>query len=225
VSPVKSALKHSPASSERTASPIANFSPPVAASTSTVSPPSETSEGAPSQDGLDSGKKRKSVRVSFDERAQEIQAPATTTVPVATPSFEEVDDDAVMKPRPALPSFGSIRRNRMQPELAEKVTEMPPERHEVSSDHAIGGILRNSLQPLPPEVTSKESAEYASDESSESEVPAILAAANPQPAEVGAGLESRREGSEPIIKDFAEGHAKEESNKRDADGDDVPAIN
>ena len=109
--------------------------------------------------------------------------------------------------------------------MAEKVTEMPPERHEASSDHAIGGILRNSLEPLPPEVTSKESAGYASDESSEIEVPAVSAAANPKPAEVGAGLESGREGSEPIIKDFAEARPAEDTNKRDAEDVDVPAIN
>ena len=226
VSPVKSALKHSPASSERAASPIANFLPAVAANTTIVSPPSETTDGSPSQDGLDSGKKKKSTRVSFDERAQEIEVPAAAAVPAAIHSFEEEDDDdAVMKPRPALPSFGSIRRNRMQPELVEKVTEMPPERHETSSDHAIGGILRNNLEPLPPEVTSKETADYASDESSETEVPAVSAAANPEPAKVGAGLESRREGSEPIIKDFADAPAKSERNQRAADDADVPAIN
>ena len=225
VSPAKSALKHSPASSVRTASPIANFSPPTAASTSTVSPPSETSEGAPSQDGLDSGKKKKSARVSFDERAQEIEVPDASTSPTATSGADEDEDDAVMRPRPALPSFGSVRRNRMQPDVAEKVAEMPPERHETSSDHAIGGILRNSLEPLPPEVTSKETAGYASDESSEMEVPAVSSAANPRPAEAGAGLETKREGSEPVVKDFAKASIDEDDEGREAENADVPAIN
>ena len=225
VSPAKSALKHSPASSVRTASPVASFSPPTAASTSTVSPPSETSESVVSQDGLDSGRRKKSVRVSFDERAQEIEVPEASTSPTTTSGAEEDEDDGVMKPRPALPSFGSVRRNRMQPEVAEKVTEMPPERHEASSDHAIGGILRNSLQPLPPEVTSKETSGYASDESSEMEVPAVSSAANPRPAEVGAGLESRREGSEPVIKDFAQANTNEDDEGREFDNADVPAIN
>lgn len=225
VSPVKSALKHSPASSVRTASPIANFSPLVAATISTVSPPSESSETGASQNGVDSGKKRRSVRVSFDEHAQEIQAPVASTLPQATPSFDQEDDDGIMKPRPALPSFGSIRRNRMQPEFAEKVTEMPPERHDISSDHAIGGILRNTLQPLPPEVTSKESAGYASDESSEIEVPAVSSAGSPDRAEPGAGLETRREGSEPVIKDFASSPAQNEREGQETENAGVPAIN
>ncbi len=193
VSPFKSALKHSPASSVRTASPIALFSP----LSKTTSPPSETSEDTQSQDGLGGGKKKKSVRVSFDEQPKEIDPPMT---PAPVRNFDEEDDFS--KPRPALPSFGSVRKNRVQPDVAEKVTEMPPERHEGSSDRAIGGILRNSLEPLPPEVTSKEGSGYVSDESSDSEVPAVASAATPKPATVGAGRDVGN-GGQPMVKDFA----------------------
>ena len=224
VSPVKSAMKHSPASSVRTASPIANFSPNVAPSTNTVSPSSEVSEGVSAQDVLDSSKKKKFVRVSFDEHTQEIQV-ADTATDTTAPDFDEEDDDAIMKPRPALPSFGSVRRTNMQPQLAEKVTEMPPERHDLSSDHAIGGILRSSLAPLPPEVTSKESAGYSSDDSSEMEVPAVASAANPDRAEAGAGLEPQREGPDPIVKDFASALVDRGAEDQEADNDNVPAIN
>lgn len=217
ISPVKSALKQSPASSVRTASPVAVFSPLASA----MSPPSETSEDTQSQDGLGSGKKKKSVHVSFDEQAKEIDLAPVTPKPV--PDFDD-DDDAVMKPRPALPSFGSVRKNRMQPEPAEKVTEMPPERHATSSDHALGGILRNSLEPIPPEVTSKESAGYISDESSDGEVPAVASAAAPIPATVGAGRDVAV-ASEPKVKDFAAIPVIEKSDESlDTDKADVPAI-
>ena len=175
---------------------------------------------------MSSGKKKKSARVSFDEQPHEIELPGNSAPPRATPTVNEDEDDAIMKPRPTLPSFGSVRKNRAQPEFAEKVTEMPPERHEMSSDHAIGGILRNSLEPLPPEVTSKESAGYASDESSEMEVPAVASAANPEPATVGAGLEASREAGEPKVKDFAEtAPTIHDAEQQPTEKADVPAIN
>ena len=128
VSPAKSALKHSPAPSLRAASPLAHLS--------SIGPPSEISDTASqtSQDGSSSAtKKKKSVRVSFDEQAQAIAPPSKPVVASPrTPSFtrsplsDDDSDDEIMKPRPALPSFGSVRRNR--PEVAEKVTEVPPAR-------------------------------------------------------------------------------------------------
>ncbi|KAK3719967.1 hypothetical protein LTR37_004090 [Vermiconidia calcicola] len=202
VSPAKSALKHSPASSERGNSPMARFSPLW----TTAGPPSETSDETHSQDGLGSVRKKKSVRVSFDERAQEIAPVNAQSTPQTVAATEDEEDDGMMKPRPALPSFGSIRKNRVQPEMAEKVTEMPPERHEPSSDRAIGGILRNRLEPSPPEVTSREGTSYVSDDSSDAEVPAVASAATPKPAEVGAVNEA----AEPRVKDFAEASSMEQ---------------
>lgn len=174
ISPVKSAMKHSPASSVRTPSPLNSNASPVGGKTA-----SETSE-APSLDALP--KKKKAVRVSFDAAPQEIQPPSTpassSVIRERSPVIDD-DMDEIMKPRPALPSFGSVRRDRVQPEYAEKVTERPPDRNEASSDHAIGGILANDKaealntnEPLPPEVTSKDGPSYISDESEE-ETPAI----------------------------------------------------
>jgi len=188
VSPVKSALKHSPASSLRAGSPIATSSP----LTTQMPPPSDASDttSLQSHDGVQT-KKKKAVRVSFDDKPEEIDAVGAAAMPKAilgrdrspVPTFEDDEDDEVMKPRPALPSFGSIRRNRpLEPEMPEKVTEMPPEREGASSDHAIGGILANASRrisvdekdmvdankPLPPEVTSKEAEGFeVSDESEE----------------------------------------------------------
>ncbi|KAL1958696.1 hypothetical protein VTO42DRAFT_4039 [Malbranchea cinnamomea] len=102
------------------------------------------------------------------------------------------DFDEVLKPRPALPSFGSIRGRRKLSEEPEQdraqqetsqTTRMPL--HLLfSSDHAIGGILNDDSTkdispdtqvtpglPLAPEVTSVEGNGYdfSSDESSDSD--------------------------------------------------------
>ena len=219
VSPAKSALKQSPASSLRASSPVAIF---ASSSAGPRSPPSETSDTTTEDGG--SGKKKKGVRVSFDEQPHEIDAPSPTITAASPPADDLEDENVGMRPRPALPSFGSVRRDRaVQPELAEKVTEMPPERNELvgaSSDHAIGGILKNSLQgngerrmmdPLPPEVTSKESAGYVSDESSEADVPA--------PSHVSA---EQAENGHITVMDFADSSPVEHEG---AENGDVPAIN
>lgn len=96
--------------------------------------------------------------------------------------------DHVMKPRPTLPSFGSVRgRGRLveEPERAHtwqgtSSTSRTPVQLIFSNDHAIGGLLNDNTAkmsppvtqppsnfPLPPEVTSVEGNgyEYSSDES------------------------------------------------------------
>ncbi|KXS93575.1 hypothetical protein AC578_895 [Pseudocercospora eumusae] len=214
ISPAKPALKHShsPASSVRTNSPLASFAGPR-------SPPSETSDTA-SQDGF-SGKKKKSVRVSFDEQPHEIEASKASSPKVLardrSPMLDDVDDEELMKPRPALPSFGSVRKNRV---IAEKVTEMAPERHDVSNDHAIGGILRNAngaakpvSEPVPPEVTSKESAGYVSDDSDDTAESSPAVEPTPLSTDIVPSVEkveaspksstSPTSPIEPIIRDFA----------------------
>lgn len=174
VSPVKSAMKHSPSSSIRDNSPMAM------GSYNGNKAMSETSD-TPSIDG--SARKKKSVRVSFTDQPQSIQPPFTPAARAAvarkvSPMIDD-DMDEIMKPRPDLPSFGSVRQNRMQQEVAEKVTERPPDRREVSSDHAVGGILaQNAAQekpsnaPVPPEVTSRSGPSYSSDESEDEAIPA-----------------------------------------------------
>jgi len=133
LSPAKSAMKHSPAPSARAASPLAHYSNPK-------SPSSVTSETPSVASNDETVKKKKSVRVSFDSQPQ-----VTSLASPGSPrTFDDIDDDDdLMKPRPALPSFGSVRKNRTSPDYAEKVTEMAPERT-VSSDHAVGGIIANA---------------------------------------------------------------------------------
>ncbi|ORY17300.1 hypothetical protein BCR34DRAFT_52001 [Clohesyomyces aquaticus] len=162
VSPAKSALKSSPSVSRRNSSPMPN---PLTnnVKNSTRIAPSEASDTM-SDDGLK--KKKKSVRVSFDE--DPVIAGTSAYGPSETPSSptglsssrwsptqQEQDFDDVMKPRPTLPSFGSVRdRNRRMEdgEVPEKVTETVSssmstsvgsmaEPLEPSSDHALAGIL------------------------------------------------------------------------------------
>jgi serine/arginine repetitive matrix protein 2 len=174
VSPVKSAMKHSPSSSVRDNSPMAMGS---YAGSKAMSETSDT----PSVDG--SGRKKRSVRVSFTDQPPSVEPPFTpaTRAAIARKVSPLIDDDMdeIMKPRPDLPSFGSVRQSRMQQEVAEKVTERPPDRREVSSDHVVGGILAQNASrekalnaPLAPEVTSKSGPSYSSDESEDEMVQA-----------------------------------------------------
>ena len=163
VSPAKSAMKHSPSSSIRTSSPIANFIPGGGRGA-----PSEASDTM-SEDGLKPPpRKKKNVRVSFDEDAVIAGPSAPLESPEAsspkgievskwnsrTSSSVEGDVDEVMTPRPALPSFGSIRGRprRDDDDMAEKVTETVSssmsasvstmsEPLETSSDHALASIV------------------------------------------------------------------------------------
>ncbi|SMR49096.1 unnamed protein product [Zymoseptoria tritici ST99CH_1E4] len=132
LSPAKSAMKHSPAPSERTASPLYNYKGPA----------SETSE-TPSKASDDGAKKKRSVRVSFDENPAVAPIVSAASTP-SRPALDDIDDEDFSKPRPALPSFGSVRKGRATPAFAEKVTEMAPESQDSSSDHAVGGMLHQA---------------------------------------------------------------------------------
>lgn len=166
ISPQKSALKYSPGSSVRTVSPTAPV-PPVAMR----APPSDTSDA----NSLDSQevlgmKKKKSARVSFNEKPAEIVSRPGNAKRVGREIASAVDDDMdeVMQPRPALPSFGSVARNAGRPGMAEKATEQPPDRNaqgqHISSDHVVGSVLANH-HAKEPETTSKEGIGYISEES------------------------------------------------------------
>lgn len=197
ISPAKSALKTSPAPSLRASSPIANTG-----ATGPIPPPSETSDNnsVASQDAVKPSKKRQ-ARVSFDDAATTVvePSPSTPSFPRVgnarplSPSYAGVNgEDESMVPRPALPSFGSVRspNSRNQPQMAEKVTETLPsststsqstlaDHRETSSDNAIGAILANDQsheraaeraaeqavtnEPLPPQVTSVEGSGDQSD--------------------------------------------------------------
>lgn len=183
VSPAKSALKASSSVSGRSHSPLANNGPLLNRGV-----PSEVSDVV-SEDG---GKKKKKVRISFEEEPTVVGTSAYShSQPVADDDSEE-DLDDILKPTPILPSFGSIRdTNRRSRDDLEKVTEtvssslsnsatLMGESTEMSRDHKIGAILAQNHaatsaehpsgnDPLPPEVTSVEGSGYYS-ESSESEV-------------------------------------------------------
>ncbi|OCL11426.1 hypothetical protein AOQ84DRAFT_188991 [Glonium stellatum] len=163
ISPAKSALKHSPSSSVRTSSPIANFIPGGGRGA-----PSEASDTVSEDGSKPAPRKKKNVRVSFDEDAVIAGPSASLESPVTSPSKSvetsrwnglqpgsaDDDMDEIMTPRPTLPSFGSIRgRSRRDDEdMAEKVTEtVSPsmsasvstmsEPLETSSDHALASIV------------------------------------------------------------------------------------
>ncbi|KAF2138975.1 uncharacterized protein K452DRAFT_300560 [Aplosporella prunicola CBS 121167] len=187
VSPAKSALKHSP-SSARTGSPI-----PLRMTQTPSDVGSDTgSERGPSQ------KRKKNVRVSFDDGAvADDESPSAQPTGLESSRWsgrtlrgEEEDLDEIMKPRPALPMFGSVRRERRDrvEEFPQKVTEtVTPsmsnsvstvvEPMEASTDQVVGGVLaenfasgKNNESTVAPEVAPTEAvnkasgADYSADE-------------------------------------------------------------
>ena len=187
VSPAKSALKHhSP--SPQSSSPIDGAA--LAGWKRTSQASSETSDNVSmaSADGFGPrSQKKKSARVSF-EAEPEIVGTAAEITPSSAPLFAspqhkdsgkkgwlskskgghldpipaEDDMEEVMKPRPVLPSFGSVRGRRdgsaereistvemVSPSSSESssASNLATLDTSISSDHAIGGILaRESLQ-------------------------------------------------------------------------------
>ncbi|KAF7536643.1 hypothetical protein G7054_g4343 [Neopestalotiopsis clavispora] len=168
-SPIKSALKHSP--SPRDASP----------SDTSTSDAARARFSSPDRDA--SLPRKKSVRVSFDDRSPvvvgESLGPVGDTDSPIVPSPQttrrpwysgigrtkkkdaglDLEEDEVMKPRPALPSFGSVREKKVrEPEEQERPlirpqdvpatalarASSPPvtaEGSSLSNDHAIGTVL------------------------------------------------------------------------------------
>nr|POF06969.1 hypothetical protein CFP56_31593 [Quercus suber] len=173
-SPVKSAMKHSPASSIRTASPMANLSP---GGQKMLPGDASDTNSLYSQDGINLMVKKKKNRVSFDEQPREIES-ANAPLSAQPLSLEDDDENETMRPRPALPSFGSVRKDR-SPATAKPVAEVFQGGQETSVDEGIGHVLLRKSnedrevneQSLAPEVTSKEAAGYASDESDEPSKP------------------------------------------------------
>lgn len=212
VSPAKSALKPSPSTSRRSYSPVA-----IDVLTRHAAPPSETSDAM--SDGDVSRRKKKNVRVSFDEAP--VIAGTSSYADMDSPyeptglqssrwstAMDDEDDelDDYSKPRPVLPSFGSIRgqdRRSREEEGPEKVTETVSSSLsasaisatsgplESSNDHVVGGILAqdfaakaaHSNDPLPPEVTTVEGTGYGSDsEKTDSSVDEPSSNAVPKPS-------------------------------------------
>ena len=199
VSPAKSALKHSPS---RGNSP-AGFMPGGwnRLHGSAVSEASDTTS-IMSDEGLKPGskKKKQKARVSFDEESVVVGRAASPPTSPETPVLMSPqskdgqakvrfgrdkengdahgnDQDNVIQPTPALPSFGSVRIRQ-----DDKTTEVPRDQlnsTSISSDRALGGIISHDVarkadtgttleqpssnEPLPPQVTSVEGSGYHSD--------------------------------------------------------------
>ncbi|KAL2001744.1 hypothetical protein VTN02DRAFT_1329 [Thermoascus thermophilus] len=216
VSPVKSAMKQSPPQS---LSPDGRAGA-MSRSGGTSSEISDATSVA-SDDGSRFGYRKRAAKVSFDDEAEIVgvaASPPTSPeeiVPLSFPGKSKTktnwfglgkkkaspldnssgdEFDEVLRPRPALPSFGSIRGSReaeAEPtrevignneSTVRSITEITALEMSLSSDHAIGGILANakpvtaqehrepdrSSEPLPPEVTSVEGSGYASNSARES---------------------------------------------------------
>ncbi|UPX09339.1 uncharacterized protein EKO05_0000030 [Ascochyta rabiei] len=191
VSPAKSALKSSPSVSRRSNSPLAPNGLGFAKAAS-VSGASDTA----SESGY-GNKKKKTVRVSFEQEPVlaghsaygDMDAPSspagpTPYQPIAAAQTEDEFED-FMKPRPALPSFGSVRdktRPRDEDDVPQKVTETVStpmsasvasvgEPMEASTDLGLAHIVAQDFasqktatgDPLPPQLASVEGSGYASD--------------------------------------------------------------
>jgi serine/arginine repetitive matrix protein 2 len=202
ISPMKSALKHSPSSSVRTTSPETRFAAGRSASVSE------------SIDGDTMSQKRRSTRVSFDDSlvvlvpGLESSKYASKSSKFGSGEAEELENG--IKPTPVLPTFGSVRGRKTQ-----GASEVPQTKSDMllpstsssqgtlvgldhSNDHGVGGILAQDLAgkqaigsttatnvPLPPEVTSVEGTGYHSDsESNDSHDERAVAQARSQQAPV-----------------------------------------
>ncbi|KAE9977024.1 hypothetical protein EG328_002293 [Venturia inaequalis] len=164
VSPMKSALKHSPSSS------VQGTSPQV-----------RSARSASLSDSLTA--KRKSARVSFDESPTVVAAglEASKYASKSPSRAGEVDElNNGMKPTPALPTFGSVRGRKPQTEPMKTEAEIIPDSMsssqgtlvglDLSNDHGVGGIIAQDLaaqkaasEPFPPVTTSVEGAGYNTD--------------------------------------------------------------
>ncbi|RAK98847.1 uncharacterized protein BO80DRAFT_411417 [Aspergillus ibericus CBS 121593] len=174
LSPAKSAMKNSRKSSlspEGRTESVLRPGPPL----------SELSDGTSvaSDEGTKQGIRRKPIKVSFDDEAEVVgiaASPPTSPDEVIPESLPELpksksswfsgkrkptplntEFDEVLKPRRALPSFGSIRAGRdgdvqekAVPELSDNESttssDSPAEalRWSFSNDHAIGGLLSDN---------------------------------------------------------------------------------
>jgi serine/arginine repetitive matrix protein 2 len=179
VSPFKSALKHSPSSSLRTTSPEAHFGA------------NHSRTGSSVQE--ETHRPKKTARVSFDDTPVTVSTGLEASkyaVPDKARRMSDDDLEEVMKPRPALPSFGSVRgrkdleETRNLPRSSGRRTPSPLADSQStligvdrSNDHAVGGILAQDFAtkqqtgamsnvPLPPEVTSVEGTGYDTDSDS-----------------------------------------------------------
>ncbi|KAJ5754603.1 hypothetical protein N7533_004146 [Penicillium manginii] len=171
VSPVKSALKTVRGNS---------LSPERAAAGRVGLANSEMSDGGTSiasDEGLRVGVKKRAVKVSFDDEAEVVGVAASppniaggtrknwfNVVKKKSPGAEFItnddDFDEVMKPRPALPSFGSVRGNRNGgparppiPDFSDNESTTSEDEATApftsfSNDHALAGVFHHDRKEL-----------------------------------------------------------------------------
>ena len=213
VSPAKSALKHSPS---RGHSPIGAISGGESRRQGlTASEASDTASNI-SDDGLRSlTKKKKTARVSFDDDSIAVGRAASPPMSPESPvvlspqskpksrswfdlvreknqesMLSDLDQDSVIKPIPALPSFGRMR-SRTDEQALDSTEQEEPSKNWAndtlrsmgsSTDQVVGGLFSQDAaiennqegiqpkpdqgpqEPLPPEVTSVEGSGYHSDD-------------------------------------------------------------
>ena len=213
VSPAKSALKHSPS---RGHSPVG-----VAVGGEgrrqgfAHSEASDTASNISDDGSRSLTKKKKSMRVSFDDNSVAVGRAASPPMSPDSPiilspqtkpkprswldlvreknqdsMMSDSDEDSVIRPTPALPSFGRLR-SRNEQQALDSVEEQRPSSAwandtlrsiDSSTDQIVGGLLsqhaaikddeggvklirsQGPQDPLPPEVTSVEGTGYQSDE-------------------------------------------------------------
>jgi len=177
VSPAKSAMKHhSPSAQE--ASPIEGMVPGAWRRTSTT--PSEASDNTSmaSDQGLSPvPKKKKSAQVSFREGAEIVGVSQTTAAEspiLASPQYKDTakkgwfglgksktplgtipaedDMEEVMKPRPVLPSFGSVRGKNRSSDVPEQRTPSTTLQGSTTLPRSTNGY-NNNLMPSPSEAS------------------------------------------------------------------------
>lgn len=193
LSPRKSALKRSPS---RGTSPVGDRSDVSGVDTLSQEPPPP---------------RKKSVRVSFDDENTVVVGEAAgrgeTDSPVPPSPQQAVaggrkpwyntlgigrkkgpvplEDDEVMKPRPALPSFGSVRTRKVSPTLTEGRALVRP--HDP---------LEEVSETSSPEL---ERRKFASDEAGQSSDHALGAIISDQNSRTGANISKQREPLPPVV--------------------------
>ena len=197
VSPVKSALK---GSSPRPSSPVASHG----------REPSEAGSVLSDDGSTRSNKKKKSVRVSFEERPITVGAAAATTDSptnnILSPQYKSkpVDEETFqMSPRPILPSFGSVRGRKSRSQ--ENVTRIREDNFggvDAGEARAIKGIAAS----LEEDETDEEDAAHAlptmqSDEAPDSNAPAIAVLPATPRFESDDAFAGRQEAPDKIIDD------------------------
>ncbi|KAI0453343.1 hypothetical protein F5B21DRAFT_505387 [Xylaria acuta] len=201
-SPIKSAMKHS--------SPVPQETPP----SDNLSDPSGSGAVSPDQKEEPAVSRKKSVRVSFDDHGPVIAGDSISAAEVDSMSGQSpqghmrawfsnigrskkkeiaLDDDEIMKPRPALPSFGSIREKKKR-ELEERPLVRPLEPAQSLAISSSPELRPHSSSTLDDSETTEEP---MLGQSSDHAVGALLA--QDQSSRIAANISRFREPLPPVV--------------------------